>query len=174
MQSVCSASHHSAEPSMLVCFGRLQWVKKKGFLKATYHPLGGKGTPSLMPVLRQEFPNSLSHWNSWRHFLWCRWLPAPWPGKVFPLGRCEIPLLEGSPGPRGQALEGYVKQQQFAIWYSAWRAGPLSTCSQKGSCPRQEGVRPESGFRKSEQRDPHPFEANRNLPSDLMGPRIWL
>lgn len=29
--------------------------------EATYHPLGGKGTPSLMPVLRQGFPNSVSH-----------------------------------------------------------------------------------------------------------------
>lgn len=46
---------------MLLCLGRLQQEKEKGFLKATYHPWGGKGPPSLLPALRQEFPNSLSH-----------------------------------------------------------------------------------------------------------------
>lgn len=34
---------------MLDCLGRLQ-VKQKGFLKATYHPLGGKDTASLVPL----------------------------------------------------------------------------------------------------------------------------
>lgn len=87
VQSVSSATHPSAEPSMLVCLGRLQQVKKKGFLKATYHPLGGRGTPSLLPFLIQEFPNSLSHWNSRWHLLWCRWAPATQPGKVFPRRR---------------------------------------------------------------------------------------
>lgn len=99
------------------------------------------------------------------------------PGRVryFHSGGCEIPLLEGSRVPRVQAVEGYVKQQQLLhdlpsdtlslMWRSSqhmFARGGLSKA----------GVQPESGFRKSEQQDPHPFAANRNVLADFMGPRI--
>lgn len=172
--AICAVLHiiQQSQACWFVLAGCSKWRRK-----AFWRPLTILGEEKVLPsscLFSDRIFQTVSHWNSWRHFLWCRWFPAPWLGKAFPLGRCEIPLLGGSPVPRGQALQGCVQQQELLHYLTlGLAAGPLSTCSQQGSCPRQE-VRPEPGFRKSEQRDPHPFEADRNLPSDLMGPTIWL
>lgn len=98
-------------------------------------------TPSLLPVLRQEFPNSANETLDGTFSGADRSRP---PGQVpyFHWGGCEIPLLEGSRVPRCKRRRPMLSSHSyFTICYLtllARRGGPLSTYSQKGSCPRRE------------------------------------
>lgn len=89
-------------------------------------------------------------------------------------GRCEIPLLEGSPVPRASA-GGLC----WAATVTSLSDTRLDVQVLFAHVPKRGVVQGRREFSQNQvsenlSRDPHPFEDKRNLPSDLVGPRIWL